>query len=192
MVIILSENKPCSTSCILLVVSMVSNNVSSAVLPHVVKSIFLMMFVVVNAWFCVCPGAGSVLRHSDAGPFPVSFTSVAKGPACGPELPGRGSCSGSRALRQRPLPKLRPGAPNGAGRSLSLMERCSWGMQPLGQESFQVLGHGNTGFVVWGQKAACYTFLMNTSCEISSHNFLFPLCQAAARLWTCIALTAPL
>lgn len=51
-------------------------------------------------------GAGSVLPHGDAGPFPVSVAGSAEGPARGPVLPGRGSCPGPGALRQRPLPEL--------------------------------------------------------------------------------------
>lgn len=75
------------------------------------------------------PGAGSVLPHGDAGPFPVSVPGIAEGPARGSILPCRGSRAGPGALRQRPLPKLRPWPSGGAGGSLPLVERCSSGMR---------------------------------------------------------------
>lgn len=77
-------------------------------------------------------GAGSVLPHGDAGPFPVSIAGFTEGPARGSVLPGRGAGPGPGALRQRPLPELRPRAPHRAGGSLPLVERCSSGMQPQG------------------------------------------------------------
>ena len=89
-----------------------------------------------------------MLPHGNAGPFPVSITGFTEGPACGPVLPGRGSCPGPGALRQRPLPKLRPRASHRAGGSLALMERCSPGMQPQGAPgTLPGLGLGNMGFV---------------------------------------------
>lgn len=74
---------------------------------------------------CVFAGTWTVLPHCDAGPLPVSLTGSAEGPARGSVLPGGGSGPGAGALHQRPLPELRPQAPDGAGGSLSLMERCS-------------------------------------------------------------------
>lgn len=78
------------------------------------------------------PGVGSVLPHGDAGPFPVSVTGSAEGPARGSVVPGGGSCAGPGALRQCPLAELRPGPPGGAGGSLPLLERCSSGRQTGG------------------------------------------------------------
>lgn len=54
----------------------------------------------------VFPGAGSVFFHSHAGPFPVSVTGVAEGPACGPVLSGRSSRSCPGTLRQCLFPEL--------------------------------------------------------------------------------------
>lgn len=125
------------------------------------------------------PGAGSVLPHGDAGPFPVSITGIAEGPACGSVLPGRGSCSGPGALRQCPLPKLRPWTSNRAGGSLSLMERCSSGMQTQGAPGvFLVWVSEIWDLSLWYEKLHCLTFLREYL------NFVFPLFWAAVCLFT--------
>lgn len=80
-----------------------------------------------------------MLPHGDAGPFPVSVTGFAEGPARRPVLPGRGSCPGPGALRQCALPKLGPRASHRAGGSLPLMERCSSGMQLQGAPGFVLI-----------------------------------------------------
>lgn len=112
----------------------------------------------------VSAGAGSVLPHGDAGPFPVSVAGATEGAARGSVLPGRGPGPGSGALRQRPGPELRPGASDRAGGGVALVERCSSGMQP-GSSSLARAGE------MWDLSRLCAsssplvcTFLRNTSC----------------------------
>lgn len=125
--------------------------------------------------YVVFPGTGSMLPHGDAGPFPVSITGSSEGSARGSVLSGWSSRPSPRALCQCPFPKLWPWAPHRAGGSLSLMERCSWGMQPQPQD-FSRSQHWKCGLSVWGEKKPgllhfpekCQQFM------ISIPNFLFP------------------